>query len=206
MRESRFVNYSSVVNYSCLERRSPACCRGGVSPEHFDSKDDMKRYLSLAAVLWFTTVCFAADCIPFEQAKDHIGSNACVTGKVLKVGHTRSGTTFLDFCEDVKSCPFTVVIFARDLRDVGDVSLLEGKTIEIGGKIEEYNGRAEIILKDVKQLRGEAAAIPPLPKNYDVEKHGNFSATAKSAPSSTTKKTTTTQRKQNLGPKTVEEE
>jgi DNA/RNA endonuclease YhcR with UshA esterase domain len=59
---------------------------------------------------------------------------------------------------------------------VGDVRQLEGKTIEVGGKIEEYMGRAEIILKDVKQLRGEAASIPPLPKNYDATKRGNFSA------------------------------
>ncbi len=115
-----------------------------------------------AAVILLSASAFA-DCIPFEKAKDHIGSNACVTGKVIKVGHSARGTTFLDFCEDEKSCPFVVVIFARDLRDVGDVEQLAGKVIEIGGKIEEYNGRAEIILKDVKQLRGEAANIPPVP-------------------------------------------
>lgn len=117
-----------------------------------------------------------AACIPFDQVKSKIGSNACITGKVVKVERTRTGTTFLDFCEDYKNCPFVVVVFARDLRDVGDVRQLEGKTIEIGGKVEEYNGRAEIILRDVKQLRGESASIPPLPKNFDVEKHGNFSA------------------------------
>jgi hypothetical protein len=149
----------------------------------------MNRLLITLTLLFASSVAFAGDCISIEQAAKQVGSNACVTGKVLKVGRSKSGTTFLDFCEDVKACPFVVVIFARDLRDVGDVKQLEGKTIEVGGKIEEYNGRAEIILKDVKQLRGEAASIPALPKNYDVEKHGNFSATS-SLPSSTKKAAT----------------
>jgi len=138
----------------------------------------MKRALLILSAAFALSISAAADCIPFEQASKHMGSNECVTGKVLKVGHSARGTTFLDFCEDAKSCPFVVVIFARDLRDVGDVDKLEGKTIEISGKVEEYNGRAEIILKDVKQLHGEAGNIPPLPKNYDVEKRGGFSATS----------------------------
>jgi RecJ-like exonuclease len=129
----------------------------------------------IAAVFLLSAVCFA-ECVPIEKAKDKIGSNACVTGKVVKIGHTPSGTTFLDFCEDYKSCPFVVVIFARDLKDVGDVSQLEGKVIEISGKVEEYNGRAEIVLKDVKQLRGDAANIPAVPKTFDAAKRGKFSA------------------------------
>lgn len=154
--------------------------------------------LMLAATIFLATSAFA-DCIPFDKAADHIGSNACVSGKVLKVGHSAHGTTFLDFCEDVKSCPFVVVIFARDLRDVGDVDKLEGKVIEISGKIEEYNGRAEIILKDIKQLRGEAANIPPVPKNYDVEKHGNYSAGSSTPKSSKSTSTSTIKKQRDKG-------
>ncbi|HYG99520.1 MAG TPA: hypothetical protein VD837_10350 [Terriglobales bacterium] len=147
----------------------------------------MKRLLCTAALLFAVSTLASAECITIEKAKEKIGSNACVTGKVVKVGSSKSGTRFLDFCEDYKSCPFVVVVFARDLRDVGDISQLEGKTIEISGKIVEYDGRAEIILKDVKQLRGEAANIPPVPKTYDADKHGSFSAGKKS--SSTSRKT-----------------
>jgi hypothetical protein len=135
----------------------------------------MKHLAAVAAVLLLSAFA-SAQCVSIDKAKDKIGSNACVTGKVYHIGHTKSGTTFLDFCEDYKNCPFVVVIFARDLKDVGDVSQLEGKVIEISGKVEEYNGRTEIVLKDVKQLHGEAANIPPLPKNYDADKRGNFSA------------------------------
>jgi DNA/RNA endonuclease YhcR with UshA esterase domain len=69
-----------------------------------------------------------------------------------------------------------VVAFARDLRDVGDVRYLAGKEVEIHGKIKEYQGRAEIILRDRRQLRGESAKLPPVPKDYDASRHGSYSA------------------------------
>ena len=83
---------------------------------------------------------------------------------------------FLDFCEDQMACPFTVVIFSNDLKDVGDVRHLEGRTIEIRGAVKVYDGRPEIILNRISQITGGAALIPPLPKNYDVENRGHFSA------------------------------
>jgi hypothetical protein len=83
---------------------------------------------------------------------------------------------FMDFCEDQQSCPFTVVVFGSDLKDVGDVRRLAGRVIEIHGPVKMYDGRAEIILKRVSQITGGAMLIPPLPKNYDVEKQGHYSA------------------------------
>lgn len=118
----------------------------------------------------------AADCVTIEQAAKKIGATACVKGKVVRVGQSRSGTYFLDFCDDWKKCPFTVVVFPRDVLNVGDVRKLEGKTIEVHGTIKQYKGRAEIILKDARQLHGEAAKLPPPPKQYDADRHGSYSA------------------------------
>ena len=86
------------------------------------------------------------------------------------------GVHFLDFCEDFRVCPFTVVVFPGDLKRVGDVRQLQGKQIEIEGEVKGYDGRAEIVLQGLGQLRGDAAHIPPLPKEYDVERHGKYSA------------------------------
>ena len=97
-----------------------------------------------------------------------------MTGKVLRVKNGR-GVHFLDFCEDQMACPFTVVVFSRDLRDVGDVRRLAGRTIEVHGALKMYDGRAEIILKRISQISGGAAMVPALPKDYDVEKRGHFS-------------------------------
>src|SRR4051794_34612272 len=85
-------------------------------------------------VCLFASTAVAA-CIPFTEAAEHVGESVCVTGKVLKVVEGKNGAWFLDLCEDYKTCPFTVVVFARDLRDVGDVRQLAGKDIQLFGKI-----------------------------------------------------------------------
>jgi hypothetical protein len=43
------------------------------------------------------------------------------------------------------------------------------------------------VLRDARQLRGESAKIPPVPKEYDAERKGKFSP---KAPSSGTNSTT----------------
>ena len=118
----------------------------------------------------------ASDCIPVQEASHHIGEVQCVTGKVLRIKVGIKGVHYVDFCEDQAACPFTVVVFPHDLKDVGDIRRLEGRTIEINGPVKMYDGRAEIIFNRISQLRGGAALIPPLPKNYDVEKQGHYSA------------------------------
>jgi hypothetical protein len=99
-----------------------------------------------------------------------------VTGKVLRVKKGSRGVHFFDFCDDYRTCPFTVVVFPSDLKHVGDVRQLQGRQIEIEGDVKGYDGRAEIILRRASQLRGDSARIPPLPKEYDVERHGSYSA------------------------------
>src|SRR5687768_8626357 len=85
----------------------------------------MKRLFAVFAL----TALTQAACIPITKAKEHINDSVCVTGKVLKVAVSRrSGTHFLNFCEDYRDCPFSVVVFGRDLTSVGDVRWLEGKT------------------------------------------------------------------------------
>jgi len=42
--------------------------------------------------------------------------------------------------------------------------------------VKGYDGRAEIILRRTSQLRGDASRLPPVPKEYDVERHGKYSA------------------------------
>lgn len=118
----------------------------------------------------------ASDCLPIGEARQHVGENKCITGKVLRVKAGARGVHFIDFCEDQLSCPFTVVVFRSDLKDVGDVRRLTGRLIEIHGPVKLYDGRAEIILKRVSQLTGGSTLIPPLLKEYDVEKQGHYSA------------------------------
>jgi len=145
----------------------------------------LKAAVLLGAVLT-TSHALAADCVPFAEAHHYLGRTQCVTGTIVHVKEGNNGVTFLDFCENYEICPFTVVVFESDLRRVGDVRQLTGRTIEIRGTVEEYDGRAEIILRHSQQLGDSAALVPALtkdeilapslPKDYDVERQGHYSA------------------------------
>ncbi len=132
--------------------------------------------VALVVVLFAAPFLTASDCVPIHEASQHVGETKCVSGMVVRVKVGVKGVHFLDFCEDQMACPFTVVIFPHDLKDVGDVRRLAGRTIEIHGPVKLYDGRAEIILNRISQITGGAALIPPIPKNYDVENRGHFSA------------------------------
>jgi hypothetical protein len=70
----------------------------------------------LAAVITMSGVCSARntskhDCVSFAEASKHVSTTQCVSGTVLHVAEGTNGVTFLTFCQDHKTCPFTVVVF-----------------------------------------------------------------------------------------------
>ncbi len=117
------------------------------------------------------------DCVSFADASKHMGTTQCVSGTVLHVEEGAHGVTLLNFCKEAKACPFTVVVLPADLRKVGDLRQLEGRQIEIKGTIQDYDGRAQIVLRHTQQL-GEGAflVVPRVPTDYDVERPGHYSA------------------------------
>jgi hypothetical protein len=130
----------------------------------------------LTLFLLRANLLIASDCIPIHEAAQHVGEIRCVAGKVLKVKAGARGVHFLDFCEDQMACSFSVVVFSHDLKDVGDVRRLAGHTIEIHGLVKLYDRRPEIVLNRSSQISGASTLLPPLPKNYDVENRGHYSA------------------------------
>jgi hypothetical protein len=146
----------------------------------------LMRTILVAVIVLFAAKAFATDCVPFAEARQHLGKTQCIRGTVLHVQDGGDGVTLLAFCEDNETCPFTVVVFPGDLKQVGDVRRLAGKAIEINGTVEEYDERAEIILRHPQQLVDGASLLAPLPKDaylapalptaYDVERQGHYSA------------------------------
>ena len=47
--------------------------------------------------------------ITYTDAPQHIGENITVQGTIVKV-YSSNGTTFLDYCNNYKTCPFSAVI------------------------------------------------------------------------------------------------
>ena len=134
-----------------------------------------RRLLFLTVVLLASPVVLAK-CIPIEEAAQKVGDETCVRGTVVHVSQSKNGTWFLNYCADYRKCAFTVVVFAKDLRNVGDVRMLKDKTIEVFGKIRLYDGRPEIVLRNARQLDGESAKLPPPPRSYDASHRGRYSA------------------------------
>ncbi len=81
---------------------------------------------------------------------------------------------YLNFCADHRKCGLSVVVFDEDLNRIGDVRTLTGKEITIRGKVEEYDGHAEIVLRQRAQL--DKIELPPIPREYDVSQQGHASA------------------------------
>jgi DNA/RNA endonuclease YhcR with UshA esterase domain len=130
-------------------------------------------------------------CVSFAEASRYVGTSQCIRGTVAHVETGRNGAKILNFCQESKVCPFTVVVFPSDVKKMGDMRQLEGQQLEIKGTVQDYEGRAQIVLRRASQL-GDAAfrLFPPVPTDYDVERAGHGSAGRYSHPKAA-KKTST---------------
>lgn len=90
--------------------------------------------------------------IDYTEAPAHVGSLASVRGTLVDSYTSKTGTVFLDFCKSYKTCPFSAVIFADDVKKFGDISRYSGTTVTLTGKISSYQNKAEIVLSDPSQL------------------------------------------------------
>ena len=86
------------------------------------------------------------------EAKDHIGTNAIVTGTIVEV-HKGGRTINLNFDNPFPKQPFSAVIFSEKTNLFPEVDNLKGKSVECSGKITEYRDRPQIVLLKTNQLK-----------------------------------------------------
>ena len=94
-----------------------------------------------------------SQCISFRDAKEHVGRNTCVVGKVDHVYESRNGNLFINFCADWRSCRFSAVVFRSDVAKFPNLEKYEGKMVELRGQIKLYQGRAEMVINRPEQIR-----------------------------------------------------
>lgn len=87
-----------------------------------------------------------------EQAKDHVGEEATVRGKVFGVHITQKGDAFLNIGAAHPDAPFTAVCFAGAI-PAETLNAFDGKTVSIKGKIKDYKGKVEIVLDKAEQIK-----------------------------------------------------
>jgi DNA/RNA endonuclease YhcR with UshA esterase domain len=113
----------------------------------------MKAFM-LALLLTLTAAPALAETIPATEAKNHLDKDVTVEGVVSEVHHAASGRAiFIEIDGRYPSNPFSAVIFRDNFNKFPNVESVAGKTVDITGKIQDYRGRAEIILNDPAQLK-----------------------------------------------------
>jgi hypothetical protein len=104
-------------------------------------------------------------CVPFSEARDHIGATRCISGKVVRVQQGNGGVHFVDFCEDFRICPFTVVVFPSDLKQVGDIRQLAGRQIEIEGEVKGTTAEPRSCSSESANSAATPRKFPLCPRN-----------------------------------------
>jgi DNA/RNA endonuclease YhcR with UshA esterase domain len=101
--------------------------------------------------------------ISAAEAEKHYQETVIVTGKVAQVT-IRPALVYLNLDKKYPETPMYCVVFARATNQFGDLKKLEGKQVEIKGRIEEFRDKAQIILNSTNQLKviekGADAAAP----------------------------------------------
>lgn len=97
------------------------------------------------------TAAAAANFYTPEQAKDHVGEQATVRGKVFGVHITQKGDAFMNIGAAHPDAPFTAVCFGGAI-PAETLQGYDGKTVAIKGKIKEYKGKIEIVLDKAEQI------------------------------------------------------
>jgi DNA/RNA endonuclease YhcR with UshA esterase domain len=112
--------------------------------------------LCLAAVAQETKPAAPGPNIPKRisaaEAANHYQETAIVTGKVAQVT-IRPKLVFVNLEQKYPQTPMSCVVFARATNQFGDLKRLEGKHVEVRGKIEDYQGKAQIVLTSTNQLK-----------------------------------------------------
>lgn len=98
-------------------------------------------------------ISFAQEKYSASETGKHIGETAIVTGTVAQVSTPDNGIIYLNIDEKYPNNEFTAVIFKKYAELFPDAKKLEGKKVEISGKIEEYKGKPQIVIKKEIQLK-----------------------------------------------------
>ncbi len=89
----------------------------------------------------------------YTQAPQHVGETAHISGTIISVYTSKSGTTFFDYCVNYSGCPFGAVIFASAKPRFGtSLTKYQGENITVSGTITSYKGKTEIVLDNPSQI------------------------------------------------------
>ena len=115
----------------------------------------MKIKILLLAPIFILIIAtdFAQEKISAKDAANYIGKSVTVIDTVSSVYLSKTGTYFINMGGEYPDNDFTAVIFKSNSSKFHDVKSLEGKVIEVSGKIKEYQGKPEIVVVKKTQVK-----------------------------------------------------
>lgn len=115
--------------------------------------------LIVTVVLMATLSVLAEKALTATEAKNHIGEQATVCGKVVSTRYaesSRGSPTFFNFDQPYPNQVFTLLIRGSDRSKFGDPETsYRGKRICVTGKISDYKGIPEIVATAPSQVETE---------------------------------------------------
>jgi len=92
-----------------------------------------------------------------REAKNHIGHQATVCGRVANWRHesSRGNPTFLDLDKPYPNQPFSVVIWAKNRARFRDPEEYRNRNICVTGRIGSHRGQPEMIISNPTQLTAD---------------------------------------------------
>ena len=109
---------------------------------------------ALVLLLSIAVLPMVAQTITATDAKNHIGENATVCGKVTDertATSSRGEPTFINLDSTYPDHLFTILIWGDDRKNIGELPKVGAHTCA-SGVIKEYRGVPEIVVKDKTQL------------------------------------------------------
>ena len=115
----------------------------------------------LAVILLAVSPALAQKTLTATEAKDHIGEQGTVCGKVVSTRYaesSRGSPTFLNFDQPYPNQVFTLLIWGSDRSKFGDPETsYRGKRISVTGKLTSFKGVPEVVASEPAQIKMKPA-------------------------------------------------
>jgi DNA/RNA endonuclease YhcR with UshA esterase domain len=87
-----------------------------------------------------------------QEAANHVGESATITGGVDGVHQSGKGNIFLNMGGKYPNQAFTAFIPSSSSAQFSNPQQYEGRTVSVSGKISLYHGKPEIVVNDPSQI------------------------------------------------------
>jgi DNA/RNA endonuclease YhcR with UshA esterase domain len=113
------------------------------------------KWMIVTAFMVLLTGPLSAQTLSPQDAPEHIGETVAVKGKVDEVHTSTRGNTFLNFGGHYPQQAFTAFIPEKNTAMFPNAHELQGKTVEVSGRVKLYKDKPEIVLESPSQLKTE---------------------------------------------------